>query len=177
MLSQGKVFDDRDERLFLADKLFLLSWMTDTGRLGFALQLKFRQVQGHYPDSVHDFPSGSVHTIAERVGCTSVSPGNYPFRGRQAQRHQQHNNVRWSTYWLNSRTLLRFSCSSVMMSKQATSLLPASRRLSSTSDGWWQHRRNRVISVSTCSGSMSSPAKSSRSRAYGHKASSLRRMR
>jgi len=90
MLSQGKVFDDRDERRLLADKLFLLSWMTDPGRPGFALQLKFRQVQGHYPDPVHDFPSGIVHTIAERVGCTSVSPENYPFQGRQAQRHRQH---------------------------------------------------------------------------------------
>lgn len=91
MLSQGKVFDDRDERRLLVDELSLLQGMTDTGRPGFALQLKFRQVQGHYPDPVHDdFPSGIVHTIAERVGCTSVSPENYPFQGRQAQRHRQH---------------------------------------------------------------------------------------
>ncbi len=52
------------------------------GRLG-CRQLKFRQVQGHYPDSVHDFPSGIVHTIAEQVGCASVSPENYPFQGRR----------------------------------------------------------------------------------------------
>ncbi|WP_159207966.1 MULTISPECIES: DUF4158 domain-containing protein, partial [Klebsiella pneumoniae complex] len=72
MLLQEKAFDDRDEWHLLADELSLLPGMTDTGRLGFALQLKFRQVQGHYPDSVHDFPSGIVHTIAEQVGCASV---------------------------------------------------------------------------------------------------------
>lgn len=90
MLLQEKAFDDMDEWHLLADELSLLPGMTDTGCLGLALQLKFRQVQGHYPDSVHDFPSGIVHTIAEQVGCASVSPENYPFQGRQAQRHRQH---------------------------------------------------------------------------------------
>lgn len=79
MLSQEKVFDDRDEWRLLADELSLLPGMTDTGRLGFALQLKFRQIQGHYPDSVRDFPSGIVHTITGQVGCASVSPENYTF--------------------------------------------------------------------------------------------------
>lgn len=86
---QEKAFNDGDEWRLLADELSLLPGMTDTGRLGFALQLKFRQVHGHYPDSVHDFPSGIVHTIAGQIGCASVSPENYPFQGRQAQRHRQ----------------------------------------------------------------------------------------
>lgn len=90
ILSQEKAFDDRDEWRLLADELSLLPGLTDTGRLGFVLQLKFRQVQGHYPNSVHDFPSGIVHTIAEQVGCASVSPENYLFQGRQVQRHRQH---------------------------------------------------------------------------------------
>ncbi len=94
MLLQEKAFDDRDEWHLLADELSLLPGMTDTGRLGFALQLKFRQVQGHYPDSVHDFPSGIVHTIAEQVGCASVSPENYPFQGQQAQRHRHRQHIR-----------------------------------------------------------------------------------
>jgi hypothetical protein len=90
MLAPERFFDDRDEWRLLDDELSLLPGMTDTGRLGFALQLKFRQVQGHYPDSVHYFPSAIVHTIAEQVGCASVSPENYLFQGRQAQRHRQH---------------------------------------------------------------------------------------
>lgn len=96
MLSQDQTFDDRDEwRLafgvwrLLADELSLLPGMTDTGRLGFAIQLKFRQVQGHYPGSINEFPSGIVHAIAEQIGCASVSLENYPLQGRQAQRHRQ----------------------------------------------------------------------------------------
>lgn len=54
MLSQEKAFDDRDEWRLLTDKLSLVPGITDTGRLGFVLQLKFRQVPGHYPDSAHD---------------------------------------------------------------------------------------------------------------------------
>ena len=65
MLSQDQTFDDRDVWSLLADKLSLLPGMTDTGRLGFAIQLKFRQVQGHYPESLNDFPSGVLHAIAE----------------------------------------------------------------------------------------------------------------
>ena len=42
---QEKAFDDGDEWCLLADELSLLPGMTDTGRLGFALQLKFRQIQ------------------------------------------------------------------------------------------------------------------------------------
>lgn len=61
MLSQEKVFDDRDEWRLLADELSLLPGMTDTGRLGFVLQLKFRQVQGHIP---------TLYTISLPVLCT-----------------------------------------------------------------------------------------------------------
>lgn len=78
MLSPVQTFDDRDEWRLLAEELSLLPGMTDTGRLGFAIQLKFRQVQGHYPESLNDFPSGVVHAIAEQIGCTSVSLENYP---------------------------------------------------------------------------------------------------
>jgi len=67
MLSQKKVFDD---------ELSLLPGMIDTGRLGFALQLKFRQVQGHYPDSVRDFPSGIVHTIVYAKVCATKKSGS-----------------------------------------------------------------------------------------------------
>lgn len=90
MLSLEQTFDDRDEWRLLADELSLLPGMTDTGRLGFAIQLKSRQVQGHSPESLSDFPSGIVHTIAGQIRCTSVFLENYPFQGRQAQRHRQH---------------------------------------------------------------------------------------
>lgn len=81
MLSQDQTFDDRDLWCLLADQLSLLLGMTDTGRLGFAIQLKFRQTQGHYPESINQFPSGIVHAIAEQIGCASVSLENTLFRG------------------------------------------------------------------------------------------------
>ncbi|MGV3346112.1 hypothetical protein ACGVWS_10305 [Enterobacteriaceae bacterium LUAb1] len=40
MLSPEQIFDDRDEWRLLAEELSLLPGMTDTGRLGFAIQLK-----------------------------------------------------------------------------------------------------------------------------------------
>lgn len=86
MLLPEQTFDGRDAWRLLAEELSLLPGMTDTGRLGFAIQLKFRQVQGHYPESLNDFPSGVVHAIAGQIGCTSVSLENYPLQGRQAQR-------------------------------------------------------------------------------------------
>ncbi len=52
MLSPEQTFDDSDEPRLLADELSLLPGMTDTRRLGFAIQLTFRQVQGHYPESL-----------------------------------------------------------------------------------------------------------------------------
>jgi len=90
MLSQDQTFDDRDVWSLHSDELSLLPGMTDTGRLRFAIQLKFRQVQGHYPESIHDFPSGIVHAIAEQIGCSPLVLENYPLQGRQAQRHRQH---------------------------------------------------------------------------------------
>lgn len=45
MLSPEQTFDGRDEWRFLAEELSLLSGMTDTGGLGFAIQLKFRRVR------------------------------------------------------------------------------------------------------------------------------------
>lgn len=64
MLTQDQTFDDRDEWRLLADELSLLPDMTDTGRLGFAIQLKFRQVQGHYPDSINKDGNMTTRSLA-----------------------------------------------------------------------------------------------------------------
>lgn len=49
MSSPEQTFDDMDEWSLLAEELPQQPGMTDTGRLGSAIQLKSRQVQGHYP--------------------------------------------------------------------------------------------------------------------------------
>lgn len=61
MLTQDQAFDDRYVWSLLADELSLLLRLNDTGRLRFAIQLKFRQVQGLYPESINEFPSRTVH--------------------------------------------------------------------------------------------------------------------
>lgn len=80
---------DRDVWALLDDKLLLLLGMTDKGRLGFAVQLKFRQVCGRYPESMHDIPPDIVQHIAEQVEVTFSYLVNYHFQDQQAQRHRQ----------------------------------------------------------------------------------------
>ena len=80
MLTQDQAFDDRYVWSLLADELSLLLRLNDTGRLRFAIQLKFRQVQGLYPESINEFPSRTVHAIAEQIGCTSVLLKTISFR-------------------------------------------------------------------------------------------------
>lgn len=75
--------------LSLDDELLLLPGMTDKGRLGFAVQLKFRQVCGRYSESMDDILLDVVQYIAEQVEVTFSSLDNYPLQGRQAQRHRQ----------------------------------------------------------------------------------------
>ncbi len=79
MLSQEKAFDDRDEWRLLTDKLSLVPGITDTGRLGFVLQLKFRQVPGHYPDSAHDLDrlvrnAMDVRKTVEQLTASGIRP-------------------------------------------------------------------------------------------------------
>ena len=55
--------------------------MTDTGRLGFAIQLKFRQIYGYYPESAADIPSGVAHRIADSLYARPFLSIAIPFRG------------------------------------------------------------------------------------------------
>ena len=80
MLTQDQAFDDRYVWSLLADELSLLLRLNDTGRLRFAILLEFRQVQGLYPESINEFPSRTVHAIAEQIGCTSVLLKTTSFR-------------------------------------------------------------------------------------------------
>lgn len=69
-MSLEKVFDGKDEWRLLADELSLLPGMTDTGRLGFALQLKFRQVQGHVPHGRGYSMGMTVSAVAREFSTT-----------------------------------------------------------------------------------------------------------
>ena len=74
ILSQDQPFDERDVWSLLAGELSCLPGMTDAGRLGFAIQLKFRQTYGHYPESISELPSGMVRVTAEQIGgCVALT--------------------------------------------------------------------------------------------------------
>jgi TnpA family transposase len=71
------------------DELKLLPGMTDKGRLGFALQLKFRQVCGRYPEHQDDIESSAIQHVARQVGVADSTLSTYEFGSRQGQRHRQ----------------------------------------------------------------------------------------
>ena len=49
------------------DEMSLLPGMTDKGRLGFALQLKFRQINGRYPERLD--VNGSMRSLHPLSRC------------------------------------------------------------------------------------------------------------
>jgi len=60
-----------------SEELALLPGMTDKGRLGFALQLKFMQIHGRFPEQHTEIDPNSTQWIARQLD------------GRQGRRHRQ----------------------------------------------------------------------------------------
>lgn len=67
----------------------LLPGMTDKGRLGFAIQLKFMQLHGRFPEHYGDIDPDAVQWLAGQLGTTTETLSSYEFSGRQGQRHQR----------------------------------------------------------------------------------------
>lgn len=72
MQSQESFFYDTDAWFLHSEELSLLQGMTDTGRLGFSIQLKFRQMHTYYPESATEIPSGAVRMVADVVRQNSL---------------------------------------------------------------------------------------------------------
>ena len=80
---------DDDLWLLQPDEVSLLPGMTDKGRLGFALQLKFRQVKGRYPERLNEIAVTIVEALAKQVGIDAATLSTYELDSRQSQRHRQ----------------------------------------------------------------------------------------
>jgi len=52
------------------DEFTLLPGMTDKGRLGFAIQLKFRQIRNRYPERLDEIDPTVAQWIADQVGVS-----------------------------------------------------------------------------------------------------------
>jgi hypothetical protein len=64
---------EQEEWTLDADEFALLPRMGNKGRLGFAIQLKFRQVYGHYSERLDDISPLVVQWIADQVGVPATT--------------------------------------------------------------------------------------------------------
>lgn len=62
------------------DEFTLLSGMTDKGRLGFAIQLKFRQIRGRYPERLDELDPTAAQWVADQVGVSLATLSAYERR-------------------------------------------------------------------------------------------------
>ena len=72
-----------------ASEIALLPGMTDKGRLGFAVQLKFMQVYGRFPERHDEIDPSVAQWLAVQLGTTTDMLAAYELNGRQGQRHQR----------------------------------------------------------------------------------------
>ncbi len=84
-----KEFDEHEQWSLQADELRLLPGMTDKGRLGCALQLKFRQIHGRYPERLDEIDPTAARSVAEQVGVSLSTLSTYDLDSRQGQRHRR----------------------------------------------------------------------------------------
>jgi uncharacterized protein DUF4158 len=71
------------------DEIALLPGMTDKERLGFAIQLKFRQIRGRYPERLDEIDPTIAQWVADQVGVSVTTLSAYELDSRQGQRHRQ----------------------------------------------------------------------------------------
>lgn len=67
---------EQDAWTLEADEFKLLPGMTDKGRLGFAIQLKFRQIRDRYPEHLDEINPTVVRWVAD---LWDAYPGLYRF--------------------------------------------------------------------------------------------------
>ena len=71
------------------DESALLPGMTDKGRLGFAIQLKFMQLHGRFPERHDEIDPSGAQWLAVPLGTTADTLSAYELTGRQGQRHRR----------------------------------------------------------------------------------------
>ncbi|KPC50971.1 Uncharacterized protein AC509_4332 [Pseudomonas amygdali pv. morsprunorum] len=81
--------DVEDLWLLQPDEISLLPGRFDKSRLGFALQFKFRQVYGRYPEQLDEIASPVITGLAKQVGVDESTLSMYVFDSRQGQRHRK----------------------------------------------------------------------------------------
>ena len=81
--------DTQDLWALTLDESVLLPGMTDKGRLGFAVQLKFMELNGRFPERHDEIDPNATQLLSTQLGITTESLFSYEFGGRQGQRHRR----------------------------------------------------------------------------------------
>ena len=81
--------DTQDLWTLTAEEVALLPGMTDKGRLGFAVQLKFMELHGRFPERQDEIDPNAVQWLAVQLRTTSEMLSSYELGGRQGQRHRR----------------------------------------------------------------------------------------
>jgi hypothetical protein len=81
--------DTQDLWTLTIDESALLPGMTNKGRLGFAVQLKFLELHGRFPDSHDEIDPNAVQWLASQLATAAETLSSYEFGGRQGQRHRR----------------------------------------------------------------------------------------
>ncbi|GAB3476663.1 hypothetical protein GCM10027440_09910 [Nocardiopsis coralliicola] len=67
----------------------LLSNKSGATRLGFALKLKFFQIEGRFPSYAEEIPAAAAPFVADQVGVEPTLFGKYPWNTRVPGRHRR----------------------------------------------------------------------------------------
>ena len=68
--------------------LALLAPRGEANRLGFALLLKFLQIEGRFPQSGDELPAVAVAYLAQQLGVAADQVAHYDWQGRTIKRHR-----------------------------------------------------------------------------------------
>ena len=73
----------------IGDDWQLLGNKTGATRLGFALLLKYFEIDARFPRSADDLPAAAVAYVAEQVRVDPGALPRYPWQGRSANYHRE----------------------------------------------------------------------------------------
>lgn len=77
-----------DWTLVERDEQELVAYKRGATRLGFALLLKFFQIEGRFPDHVGELPPAAIGYVARQVGVEPGELAGYEWSGRSIERHR-----------------------------------------------------------------------------------------
>ncbi|MNB82978.1 hypothetical protein D3C81_423970 [compost metagenome] len=81
--------EQRDLGLLNAEQLALLPGMTDKGRLGFAIQLKFIELYGRFPEHNRQINTDVAQALANQLSVPIDAIASCDPCSRQGQRHRR----------------------------------------------------------------------------------------